>query len=206
MRHRDIGSCSTSSPGAEGRHPRDDAREVPPEGAHATDRTGTFLFESNRESNISRHSIVSQGEAIDGEFFERVTHEVSTAAMKYALLSVSCQARTRADGSPRVTFLSRARGERILSQSFLLSVVRCSTPPACALTLRAFAPPFSSGFVTLSQYRNAQTQISFDVKKVTSFEDASAPFILYNSARVTSLVRKFEARTQHANTTRVDEQ
>lgn len=39
-----------------------------------------------------------------------------------------------------------------------------------------------------------QTQISFDVRKVTSFEDASAPFILYNSARVTSLVRKFQAR------------
>jgi arginyl-tRNA synthetase len=26
-------------------------------------------------------------------------------------------------------------------------------------------------------------QISFDIKKITSFEDASAPFILYNSTR-----------------------
>lgn len=57
-----------------------------------------------------------------------MTHEVSTAAMKYALLSVSCGA-----------------------------------------------------------------QISFDVKKVTSFEDASAPFILYNSTRLASVVRKFES-------------
>lgn len=76
-----------------------------------------------------REKYLQKGEAPSGAFFDKVTHEVSTAAMKYALLSVSCQ-----------------------------------------------------------------TQISFDVKKVTSFEDASAPFILYNSARVTSLMSKFEGR------------
>jgi hypothetical protein len=36
-------------------------------------------------------------------------------------------------------------------------------------------------------------QISFDIKKITSFEDASAPFILYNSTRLSSVTRKFEA-------------
>lgn len=38
----------------------------------------------------------------------------------------------------------------------------------------------------------AQMQISFDVNKITSFEDASAPFILYNSTRLSSVIRKFE--------------
>lgn len=32
--------------------------------------------------------------------------------------------------------------------------------------------------------------------QVTDFEDASAPFILYNSTRLTSLVNKFEARVK----------
>lgn len=40
-----------------------------------------------------------QGESPTGEFFDRVTHEVSTAAMKYALLSVSCQARTKREAT-----------------------------------------------------------------------------------------------------------
>ena len=62
------------------------------------------------------------------EFFDEVTHEVSTAGMKYALLSMSCK-----------------------------------------------------------------TQISFDIAKVTDFEDASAPFILYNSTRLSSVLGKFEA-------------
>ena len=44
--------------------------------------------------------------------------------------------------------------------------------------------------------RRAQTIISFDIKKVTSFEDASAPFILYNGSRMSSVLRKFEARAR----------
>ena len=70
-----------------------------------------------------------KGEEVSPEFFDQVTHEVSTAAMKYALLSVSCL-----------------------------------------------------------------TQINFDIAKITDFEDASAPFILYNSTRVASVVRKFEGK------------
>ena len=70
-----------------------------------------------------------KGEDVSPELFEQVTHEVSTAAMKYALLSVGCL-----------------------------------------------------------------TQINFDIAKITDFEDASAPFILYNSTRVASVVRKFEAK------------
>eukprot|EP00227_Mantoniella_beaufortii_P005309 CAMPEP_0197614138 /NCGR_PEP_ID=MMETSP1326-20131121/59372_1 /TAXON_ID=1155430 /ORGANISM="Genus nov. species nov., Strain RCC2288" /LENGTH=718 /DNA_ID=CAMNT_0043183007 /DNA_START=37 /DNA_END=2193 /DNA_ORIENTATION=- len=70
-----------------------------------------------------------KGEEMSPEQFEAVTHEVSTAAMKYALLSVGCL-----------------------------------------------------------------TQINFDIAKITDFEDASAPFILYNSTRVASVVRKFEGK------------
>jgi len=72
---------------------------------------------------------LEKGEDVTPEFFEQVTHEVSTAAMKYALLSVGCL-----------------------------------------------------------------TQINFDIAKITDFEDASAPFILYNSTRVASVVRKFEKK------------
>ena len=72
-----------------------------------------------------------KGEDISPELFDEVTHEVSTAAMKYALLSVSCQ-----------------------------------------------------------------TQINFDIAKITDFEDASAPFILYNSTRVASVVRKFNDKVE----------
>ena len=71
-----------------------------------------------------------KGEDVSKEMFDEVTHEVSTAAMKYALLSVSCM-----------------------------------------------------------------TQINFDIAKITDFEDASAPFILYNSTRLTSVIRKFEERS-----------
>jgi arginyl-tRNA synthetase len=38
------------------------------------------------------------------------------------------------------------------------------------------------------------TQINFDIAKITDFEDASAPFILYNSTRVASVVRKFDTK------------
>jgi len=72
-----------------------------------------------------------KGEDISTEMFDTVTHEVSTAAMKYALLSVSCM-----------------------------------------------------------------TQINFDIAKITDFEDASAPFILYNSTRLNSVIRKFNDRTE----------
>merc|ERR1719498_788653 len=76
-----------------------------------------------------RKKFKDKGEDISPELFDEVTHEVSTAAMKYALLSVSCQ-----------------------------------------------------------------TQINFDIAKITDFEDASAPFILYNSTRVASVVRKFDKK------------
>ena len=76
-----------------------------------------------------RKKFEEKNEDVTPEFFEQVTHEVSTAAMKYALLSVGCL-----------------------------------------------------------------TQINFDIAKITDFEDASAPFILYNSTRVASVVRKFEAK------------
>ena len=39
------------------------------------------------------------------------------------------------------------------------------------------------------------TQINFDIAKITDFEDASAPFILYNSTRLTSVIRKFDERS-----------
>ena len=45
-----------------------------------------------------RDKYAAKGEAVSEAEFETVTHEVSTAAMKYALLSVSCQARTAAAG------------------------------------------------------------------------------------------------------------
>ena len=70
-----------------------------------------------------------KGEKVDEKAFESVTHEVSAAAMKYALLSCSCQ-----------------------------------------------------------------TQINFDIAKITDFEDASAPFILYNSTRLRSVIAKYESR------------
>ena len=74
-----------------------------------------------------RAKYMQRGEQVGDAMFDAVTHEVSTAAMKYALLSMSCQ-----------------------------------------------------------------TQINFDIAKVTDFEDASAPFILYNSTRLTSLLSKFD--------------
>ena len=37
-----------------------------------------------------REKYAQKGEVITEEFFDTVTHEVSTAAMKYALLSCSC--------------------------------------------------------------------------------------------------------------------
>jgi hypothetical protein len=37
-------------------------------------------------------------------------------------------------------------------------------------------------------------QISFDINKITSFEDASAPFILYNSTRYESRAIKSTSR------------
>jgi arginyl-tRNA synthetase len=70
-----------------------------------------------------------KGEKVDEKAFESVTHEVSAAAMKYALLSCACQ-----------------------------------------------------------------TQINFDIAKITDFEDASAPFILYNSTRLRSVIAKYESR------------
>ena len=38
-----------------------------------------------------------KGEDISAEMFDTVTHEVSTAAMKYALLSVSCMTQINFD-------------------------------------------------------------------------------------------------------------
>lgn len=88
------------------------------------------LYDELREviRSTMREKYAANGESVDDAFLDAVTHEVSTAAMKYALLSVSCQ-----------------------------------------------------------------MPISFDIKKVTSFEDASAPFILYNSTRLASVTRKFQA-------------
>jgi arginyl-tRNA synthetase len=73
----------------------------------------------------------TKGEKVSEEYFENVVHEVASAAMKYALLSVSCG-----------------------------------------------------------------TVINFDVRKVTSFDDSSAPFVLYNRTRLKSLEDKFEERVQ----------
>lgn len=70
-----------------------------------------------------------KGEVVSEEWFNGITHEVATAAMKYALLSVS-----------------------------------------------------------------STTLINFDVNKVTSFEEVSAPFILYNRTRLASLEAKFKER------------
>ncbi|KAJ6226430.1 arginine--tRNA ligase [Anaeramoeba flamelloides] len=38
--------------------------------------------------------------------------------------------------------------------------------------------------------------INFDIKKVTSFQDTSAPFLLYNSTRVKSIFRKYKTRVE----------
>jgi len=43
---------------------------------------------------------------------------------------------------------------------------------------------------------SCHVQINFDIAKVTDFEDASAPFILYNSTRLTSLINKFHDRVK----------
>lgn len=43
---------------------------------------------------------------------------------------------------------------------------------------------------------SCQTQISFDIAKITDFEDASAPFILYNSTRLSSVITKFDGLVQ----------
>ena len=71
----------------------------------------------------------SKQETPEKAVMESCCHEVSTAAMKYALLSTTCK-----------------------------------------------------------------NLISFDIKKITNFDDASAPFILYNVARLFSLQRKFDER------------
>lgn len=65
--------------------------------------------------------------AIDSQEFKQITHEIATAAMKYALL--------------------------------------CS---------------------------GVKNQIIFDIAKITSFDDASAPFLLYNSSRLSTLQMKFD--------------
>ena len=101
-------------------------------------RRGRYLLADDLYSELKetirdtmREKYAAKGETVSEAFFETVTHEVSAAAMKYALLSCSCTA-----------------------------------------------------------------QINFDIRRITSFEDASAPFILYNCTRLSSLERKFEARAQ----------
>jgi arginyl-tRNA synthetase len=84
------------------------------------------------EQSKDQHGInASSGIQAGTPEFEQITHEIATAAMKYALLS--------------------------------------------------------SG---------VRTQISFDVAKITSFDDASAPFLLYNSSRLSTLRMKFEQMTE----------
>lgn len=68
-----------------------------------------------------------EGRSMDPSIIEATVHEVSTAAMKYALVSVSCS-----------------------------------------------------------------SKITFKLDKVISFEDSSAPFLLYNGTRLRSIFRKFE--------------
>jgi len=101
-------------------------------------RRGRYLLADDLYSELKAvivdkmHKRYSEkGEVLAPELFEKITHEVASGAMKYALLSCSCH-----------------------------------------------------------------VQINFDIAKVTDFEDASAPFILYNSTRLTSLVNKFEARVK----------
>lgn len=97
-------------------------------------RRGRYLLADDLYAQIKEEvrskmaaKYAERGDNVEKEFFDRVTHEISTAAMKYALLCVSCQ-----------------------------------------------------------------TQISFDIAKITDFEDASAPFILYNSTRLSSVLQKYE--------------
>ena len=80
---------------------------------------------------VMRKKYEEKGEVMDEATFDKVTHEVSSASMKYALLCVG-----------------------------------------------------------------ARVQVTFDMQKVTSFEDSSAPFILYNSTRVVSLLNKFKERSE----------
>ena len=86
----------------------------------------TQLKDVIREKMAAKYK--EKGTAMPQEEFDAITHEVSTASMKYALLSASCA-----------------------------------------------------------------TKINFDIAKVTDFEDASAPFILYNCTRLYSLLNKYEA-------------
>ena len=96
-------------------------------------RRGRYLLADDLYEDLSsviEEKMVSRWNGIgkpDSETMTRTMHEVSTAAMKYALLASSCK-----------------------------------------------------------------TLISFDIKKITDFDDASAPFILYNVARLFSVQRKFE--------------
>lgn len=95
--------------------------------------TADELYDELRKSvsDTIHERKATKGERVSEDYFENITHEVASAAMKYALLSVSCG-----------------------------------------------------------------TVINFDVKKVTSFDDSSAPFVLYNRTRLKSLEEKFEERVQ----------
>ncbi|KAK3271573.1 hypothetical protein CYMTET_20092, partial [Cymbomonas tetramitiformis] len=99
-------------------------------------RRGRYLLADELYSDLKaviveklRTRFQQKEEEIEPELFEKITHEVAAASMKYALLSVSCHA-----------------------------------------------------------------IINFDIAKVTDFEDSSAPFILYNSTRLTSLINKFNGK------------
>jgi len=48
---------------------------------------------------------------------------------------------------------------------------------------------------------SCHVQINFDIAKVTDFEDSSAPFILYNSTRLTSLINKFHGKVLEGEVT-----
>ena len=58
---------------------------------------------------------------------------------------------------------------------YALLSVSCTVRPASCVRKRATMLIYVS--------LRSQMQISFDINKITSFEDASAPFILYNSTR-----------------------
>lgn len=108
-----------------------------------------------------REKYAQKGEVITEEFFDTVTHEVSTAAMKYALLSCSC--------TTQISFDIKK-----VHHACTAPLLTCT--PSCSFLPAVFSDFFSRAL------------------QVTSFEDASAPFILYNSTRLTSVIRKFEER------------
>eukprot|EP00002_Diphylleia_rotans_P023990 TRINITY_DN4728_c0_g1_i1.p1 TRINITY_DN4728_c0_g1~~TRINITY_DN4728_c0_g1_i1.p1 ORF type:complete len:700 (+),score=174.72 TRINITY_DN4728_c0_g1_i1:64-2163(+) len=84
------------------------------------------LKEVLTEQMQKRNDAMPEEERYTSEHLDKVTHEIATAAMKYAILSAG-----------------------------------------------------------------ARTMISFDVSKVTDFEDSSAPFLLYNSSRLNTLQARF---------------